>query len=148
MLTTEHSTAGVAAVSALARFGSSTVQAAVLSAGAVPPLVDVIRSTATAEPIAAAATAALAGTAAAEGVPGAAGVVCDLLVACLQPSSLVVAADAATALLAVAGRYALLHSLLNLHHCRPTRGISVHRSATLQCGFLHTPGCMMPAVTQ
>jgi hypothetical protein len=76
-----------------------------LAAGAVPALVDVVRTAAAGEPLAAAAAAAL-GALAASAVPGSAEAVCGLLVSSLQPSNPAVAANAAAALLAVAGEQA------------------------------------------
>lgn len=97
------SRAGVAAVRALACCGDAAQQGSLLAGGAVPRLVDVVRSTPAGQHLAAAAAAALGALAAAAAVPGAGEAVCDLLVSCLQPSSPAVAANAAAALLDMSG---------------------------------------------
>ncbi|KAF6255715.1 armadillo-type protein [Scenedesmus sp. NREL 46B-D3] len=94
--------AGVALVSPLACFGHGTLHSNLLAAGAVPALVDVVRAATAGERMAVAATAAL-GALVAAAAPGAADAVCGLLVSCLQRSNPAVAANAAAALMDIAG---------------------------------------------
>jgi hypothetical protein len=94
--------AGVALVKSLACCGDASLHSSFLAAGAVPALVDVVRAAPAEQPLAAAATAAL-GALATSVVPGAAAAVCGLMVSCLQPGNPAVAANAAAALMTIAG---------------------------------------------